>query len=261
MEPQPGASRPAAEEEEDGGGGESSGQPEALSLEEILRLYNQPINEEQAWAVCYQCCASLRARARRGETPAARLGAAAAHLRVWRDGAVTLEQDEPDRPPPPAAGETGGPPPAPTPRSPRRQQTGIGRGRPPVSISLCPGGDSPSRPRVAVGERSAPRSCRGPWGGLRVCACCVCVPAASRCSAWKGRTRRLGCDRLRAGTGRRMRVQCFIIASSLLVRNQSRVIRTPGAPALAGSLLLGLLRPCRASRRGSRNGLASKGTY
>ncbi|KAM7123718.1 protein spire homolog 1 [Ciconia maguari] len=99
-EPQPGASRPA-DEEEDGGGG-AGGQPEALSLEEILRLYNQPINEEQAWAVCYQCCGSLRARARRGETPAARLGAAA-HLRVWRDGAVTLEQGEPHRPPPPAA--------------------------------------------------------------------------------------------------------------------------------------------------------------
>ncbi|XP_027741137.1 protein spire homolog 1 isoform X1 [Empidonax traillii] len=105
MEPQPGASRPAADEEEDGGG--SGGQPEALSLEEILRLYNQPINEEQAWAVCYQCCASLRARARRGETPAGRPGAAAAHLRVWRDGAVTLEQDEPDRPSPPAAGKSG----------------------------------------------------------------------------------------------------------------------------------------------------------
>ncbi|XP_025950114.2 protein spire homolog 1 isoform X2 [Dromaius novaehollandiae] len=94
-EPRPGASRPA-EEEEDGGGG-AGGQPEALSLEEILRLYNQPINEEQAWAVCYQCCGSLRAR--RGEAPAARLGAAA-HLRVWRDGAVTLERGEP--PPPPA---------------------------------------------------------------------------------------------------------------------------------------------------------------
>ncbi|XP_075350447.1 protein spire homolog 1 [Mycteria americana] len=103
-EPQPGASRPA-DEEEDGGGG-AGGQPEALSLEEILRLYNQPINEEQAWAVCYQCCGSLRARARRGETPAARLGAAA-HLRVWRDGAVTLEQGEPHRPPPPAADKSG----------------------------------------------------------------------------------------------------------------------------------------------------------
>ncbi|XP_076186131.1 protein spire homolog 1 isoform X5 [Aptenodytes patagonicus] len=104
-EPQPGASRPSADEEEDGGSG-AGGQPEALSLEEILRLYNQPINEEQAWAVCYQCCGSLRARARRGETPAARLGAAA-HLRVWRDGAVTLEQGEPHRPPPPAADKSG----------------------------------------------------------------------------------------------------------------------------------------------------------
>ncbi|XP_065609626.1 protein spire homolog 1 isoform X2 [Cyrtonyx montezumae] len=97
-EPQPGASRPsaAAAEEEDGGAG---GQPEALSLEEILRLYNQPINEEQAWAVCYQCCAWLRARRR--QSPAGRLGAAA-HLRVWRDGAVTLQQDEPLREPPTA---------------------------------------------------------------------------------------------------------------------------------------------------------------
>ncbi|XP_042691870.1 protein spire homolog 1 isoform X3 [Centrocercus urophasianus] len=92
-ESQPGASRSsaAADEEEDGGAG---GQPEALSLEEILRLYNQPINEEQAWAVCYQCCAWLRARRR--ESPAGRLGAAA-HLRVWRDGAVTLQQAEPLR--------------------------------------------------------------------------------------------------------------------------------------------------------------------
>ncbi|XP_033923507.1 protein spire homolog 1 isoform X4 [Melopsittacus undulatus] len=102
-EPQPGASRSADEEEDSGGAG---GQPEALSLEEILRLYNQPINEEQAWAVCYQCCGSLRARARRGETPVARLGATA-HLRVWRDGAVTLEQDEPQQPPPPAADKSG----------------------------------------------------------------------------------------------------------------------------------------------------------
>uniref|UniRef100_A0A8C9FLY7 KIND domain-containing protein n=1 Tax=Pavo cristatus TaxID=9049 RepID=A0A8C9FLY7_PAVCR len=80
----------------DGGAG---GQPEALSLEEILRLYNQPINEEQAWAVCYQCCAWLRARRR--ESPAGRLGAAA-HLRVWRDGAVTLQQAESRRAPPSA---------------------------------------------------------------------------------------------------------------------------------------------------------------
>nr|XP_047933049.1 protein spire homolog 1 isoform X4 [Anser cygnoides] len=111
-EPQPGASRPAAAaDDEDGGGGEpggggGGGQPEALSLEEILRLYNQPINEEQAWAVCYQCCGWLRARARRGETPAGRPGAAA-HLRVWRDGAVSMERGEPRRPPHSAADKSG----------------------------------------------------------------------------------------------------------------------------------------------------------
>ncbi|XP_055081394.1 protein spire homolog 1 isoform X2 [Periophthalmus magnuspinnatus] len=32
---------------------------EEVSLEEILSLYSQPINEEQAWAVCYQCCRTL----------------------------------------------------------------------------------------------------------------------------------------------------------------------------------------------------------
>uniref|UniRef100_A0AAR2KHQ5 KIND domain-containing protein n=1 Tax=Pygocentrus nattereri TaxID=42514 RepID=A0AAR2KHQ5_PYGNA len=41
------------------GGGASEDTAEALSLEEILTLYSQPINEEQAWAVCYQCCRFL----------------------------------------------------------------------------------------------------------------------------------------------------------------------------------------------------------
>uniref|UniRef100_A0A8C9QZL5 Spire-type actin nucleation factor 1a n=1 Tax=Scleropages formosus TaxID=113540 RepID=A0A8C9QZL5_SCLFO len=36
-----------------------------LSLEEILTLYGQPINEEQAWAVCYQCCRFLAEEQRR----------------------------------------------------------------------------------------------------------------------------------------------------------------------------------------------------
>ncbi|KAI1901685.1 hypothetical protein AGOR_G00036940 [Albula goreensis] len=36
-----------------------------LCLEEILILYGQPINEEQAWAVCYQICRSLAHRHRR----------------------------------------------------------------------------------------------------------------------------------------------------------------------------------------------------
>nr|XP_056710696.1 protein spire homolog 1 isoform X3 [Euleptes europaea] len=65
---------------------------DALSLEDILRLYSQPINEEQAWAVCYQCCGSLRARRRRGEAPAGRVESPA-HVRIWKDGAVTLDGD------------------------------------------------------------------------------------------------------------------------------------------------------------------------
>ncbi|KAF6289146.1 spire type actin nucleation factor 2 [Rhinolophus ferrumequinum] len=39
-----------------------AGQPEQweLSLEEVLKAYEQPINEEQAWAVCFQGCRGLR---------------------------------------------------------------------------------------------------------------------------------------------------------------------------------------------------------
>ncbi|KAG2470293.1 SPIR2 protein, partial [Polypterus senegalus] len=33
--------------------------PKELSLEEVLKSYEQPINEEQAWAVCYQSCRGL----------------------------------------------------------------------------------------------------------------------------------------------------------------------------------------------------------
>ncbi|XP_077454798.1 protein spire homolog 1 isoform X4 [Stigmatopora argus] len=42
-----------------------------LPLEEILRLYSQPINEEQAWAVCYQCCVMLLKGERGGRCSAA----------------------------------------------------------------------------------------------------------------------------------------------------------------------------------------------
>lgn len=36
------------------------GEMRELSLEEVLKCYEQPINEEQAWAVCYQCCRELK---------------------------------------------------------------------------------------------------------------------------------------------------------------------------------------------------------
>ncbi|XP_021070210.2 protein spire homolog 1 isoform X4 [Mus pahari] len=81
--------------------GAAGGPRDALSLEEILRLYNQPINEEQAWAVCFQCCGSLRAAAARRQ-PHRRVRSAA-QIRVWRDGAVTAEEGEP----PPASGKLG----------------------------------------------------------------------------------------------------------------------------------------------------------
>uniref|UniRef100_A0A2K5M7M7 Spire type actin nucleation factor 1 n=2 Tax=Cercocebus atys TaxID=9531 RepID=A0A2K5M7M7_CERAT len=86
--------------EPEAAGGAAGGSQDALSLEEILRLYNQPINEEQAWAVCYQCCGSLRAAGRRRQ-PRRRVRSAA-QIRVWRDGAVTLA---------PAADDAGEPPP------------------------------------------------------------------------------------------------------------------------------------------------------
>ncbi|XP_005258179.1 protein spire homolog 1 isoform X2 [Homo sapiens] len=87
-------------------GGAAGGSRDALSLEEILRLYNQPINEEQAWAVCYQCCGSLRAAARRRQ-PRHRVRSAA-QIRVWRDGAVTLAPAADDAgEPPPVAGKLG----------------------------------------------------------------------------------------------------------------------------------------------------------
>uniref|UniRef100_A0A4W6E0K9 Spire-type actin nucleation factor 1b n=1 Tax=Lates calcarifer TaxID=8187 RepID=A0A4W6E0K9_LATCA len=75
---------------------------EDLCLEEILRLYNQPINEEQAWAVCYQCCRTLAKghRSRRSYSAAA-AGASSSALpgrisgpgdvRIQRDGSVTVE--------------------------------------------------------------------------------------------------------------------------------------------------------------------------
>ncbi|KAK1806396.1 hypothetical protein P4O66_004914 [Electrophorus voltai] len=48
---QPDSAHPTMESEEVEG--------DELSLGDILTLYNQPINEEQAWAVCYQCSRSL----------------------------------------------------------------------------------------------------------------------------------------------------------------------------------------------------------
>ncbi|XP_032079028.1 protein spire homolog 1 isoform X1 [Thamnophis elegans] len=87
---EPSSGTSSRREDEGYGGGQAAAMlREALSLEEILKLYNQPINEEQAWAVCYQCCGSLRAGGRRGESLSRRVESPA-DIRIWRDGTVTL---------------------------------------------------------------------------------------------------------------------------------------------------------------------------
>ncbi|KAM4736479.1 protein spire homolog 1 isoform 2-T2 [Anableps anableps] len=82
----------------------SSEDAEDLSLEEILRLYSQPINEEQAWAVCYQCCQTL-AKTHRGKGSSAGAAATGASstaaprrisgpgdVRIQKDGSVRMDQ-------------------------------------------------------------------------------------------------------------------------------------------------------------------------
>lgn len=66
-------------------------EPRELSLEEVLKSYEQPINEEQAWAVCYQCCGGARGGPRppaggvvRAEDPSSVL--------LQRDGTVSLRR-------------------------------------------------------------------------------------------------------------------------------------------------------------------------
>ncbi|XP_054620399.1 protein spire homolog 1 isoform X2 [Dunckerocampus dactyliophorus] len=70
---------------------------EDVSLEDILSLYSQPINEEQAWAVCYQCCRSLgqkRPRRKGSKSAAAdypRPVQGPGDVRICRDGTVKLD--------------------------------------------------------------------------------------------------------------------------------------------------------------------------
>ncbi|KAG9474944.1 protein spire homolog 2 [Eleutherodactylus coqui] len=67
------------------GGGTPGGRGE-LSLEEVLKSYEQPINEEQAWAVCYQCARGL---AEGALAPRTRIRDPASLL-LHRDGTVTV---------------------------------------------------------------------------------------------------------------------------------------------------------------------------
>ncbi|XP_039702511.1 protein spire homolog 2 isoform X2 [Pteropus medius] len=69
-----------------------AGRPEPweLSLEEVLKAYEQPINEEQAWAVCFQGCRGLR-----GAPGGRRRIRDTADIVLRRDGSVSARL-EPD---------------------------------------------------------------------------------------------------------------------------------------------------------------------
>lgn len=66
-------------------------EPRELSLEEVLKSYEQPVNEEQAWAVVYQCCSGLRAP----QSPPGRLLRVKdpSSLLLYRDGTVALRRN------------------------------------------------------------------------------------------------------------------------------------------------------------------------
>ncbi|XP_065754498.1 protein spire homolog 2 [Phocoena phocoena] len=67
-----------------------AGRPEPweLSLEEVLKAYEQPINEEQAWAVCFQCCRGLR-----GAPGGRRRIRDTADILLRRDGSVSAQRE------------------------------------------------------------------------------------------------------------------------------------------------------------------------
>ncbi|XP_058232897.1 protein spire homolog 1 isoform X2 [Hemibagrus wyckioides] len=65
---------------------DSDGDGDDLSLEEILTLYDQPINEEQAWAVCYQCCRDLSGPDQN------RVVRGPGDVRIHKDGAVRIQR-------------------------------------------------------------------------------------------------------------------------------------------------------------------------
>ncbi|XP_007468516.1 PREDICTED: protein spire homolog 2 [Lipotes vexillifer] len=69
-------------------GGAGRPEPWELSLEEVLKAYEQPINEEQAWAVCFQCCRGLR-----GAPGGRRRIRDTADIVLRRDGSVSAQRE------------------------------------------------------------------------------------------------------------------------------------------------------------------------
>ncbi|XP_047672514.1 protein spire homolog 1 isoform X2 [Tachysurus fulvidraco] len=76
------------------------GDGEYLCLEDILSLYAQPINEEQAWAVCYQCCrffSQFKRRRRNSQsgTDVAMKIKGPGDVRICKDGTVKVQEMNP----------------------------------------------------------------------------------------------------------------------------------------------------------------------
>ncbi|KAK2867631.1 hypothetical protein QQF64_023357 [Cirrhinus molitorella] len=69
------------------------GEIRELSLEEVLKSYEQPINEEQAWAVCFQCCRELRAPRPHTQPGQEFLIRDPSSIILHRDGTVTAHLD------------------------------------------------------------------------------------------------------------------------------------------------------------------------
>lgn len=67
--------------------------PKELSLEEVLKSYEQPINEEQAWAVCYQCCSGLTEPLLAAETRGLSRVKDPSSILLYRDGTVSLQKE------------------------------------------------------------------------------------------------------------------------------------------------------------------------
>ncbi|XP_035013884.2 protein spire homolog 2 isoform X1 [Hippoglossus stenolepis] len=98
------SSRSSGHGEPRGPGPAERSEPRELSLEEVLKCYDQPINEEQAWAVCYQSCRGLPVPPPPAGTGPGR-GKEPSSILLHRDGTVCLQReprvhDDSDEPPP-----------------------------------------------------------------------------------------------------------------------------------------------------------------
>lgn len=60
------------------------------SLSDILHSFNGPVNEEQAWAICYQVIKSIASSSSHEHSNQLRTLASPSDLLVQKDGSVTI---------------------------------------------------------------------------------------------------------------------------------------------------------------------------